>query len=103
MKGDLTPVREFKRRAEQAPPGRLKKIVLYGSRARGDAHRGSDWDLAVFVKGSVAASEAQVLSHIGTDLLLDRGWNIHPVALPARREREDSHFLRSMRRDGIAI
>jgi uncharacterized protein (UPF0332 family) len=34
MRGDLTPVREFKRRAEQALPGRLKKVMLYGSRAR---------------------------------------------------------------------
>jgi predicted nucleotidyltransferase len=103
MKGDLTPVREFKRRAEQALPGRVKKVLLYGSRARGDAGRGSDWDVAIFVKGTVAASEARILSHIGSDLFFDRGWNIHPVALAARREKEDSHFLRNMRRDGIAV
>jgi uncharacterized protein len=103
MKGNLTPVREFKRRAERALPGRLRKVVLYGSRARGDARRNSDWDVAIFVKGAVAASEAQILSHIGSDLFFDRGWNIHPIALPARREKEDSHFLRNMRRDGIAV
>jgi hypothetical protein len=28
MRGDLAPVREFKRRAEQALPGRIKKVVL---------------------------------------------------------------------------
>ena len=82
MKGDLTPVREFKRRAEHALPGRVAKVVLYGSRARGEARRGSDWDIAVFLKGRVAASDATVLSHIGSDLFFDCGWNIHPVTLP---------------------
>ena len=103
MKDELAPVREFKRRAERALPGRLKKVVLYGSRARGKARRGSDWDVAVFMKGRVAPREATTLSHIGSDLFFDCGWNIHPVALPARREQEDSFFLRTLRRDGIAV
>jgi predicted nucleotidyltransferase len=94
-------VREFKRLAEHVLPGRVKKVVLYGSRARGDGGPGSDWDVAVFVR--VAAREATALSHIGSDLFFDRGWNIHPVVLPARREAEDSFFLRSVRRDGIAV
>ena len=37
------------------------------------------------------------------DLFFDRGWNIHPVTLPARREAEDSQFLRNVRRDGVAV
>jgi predicted nucleotidyltransferase len=103
MKRNLAPVREFKRRAERALPGRLRKVVLYGSRARGEGRRGSDWDVAVFIDGKVAPREAKKLSHIGSDLFFDHGWDIHPVALPARRETEDSSFLRSIRRDGIAV
>jgi predicted nucleotidyltransferase len=95
VKHDLGPVREFKRLAEHALPGRVKKVVLYGSRARGDARSGSDWDVAVFVIGKVAAREGTALSHIGSDLFFDRGWDIHPVALPARREAEGSFFFRS--------
>jgi hypothetical protein len=34
---DLTLIREFKRRAEEALPGRVVRVMLYGSRARGDA------------------------------------------------------------------
>jgi predicted nucleotidyltransferase len=103
MKPNLAPIREFKRLAESALPGRVKKVVLYGSRARGSARPESDWDVAVFIKGRVAAKEATTLSHIGSDLFFDRGWNIHPVVLPARREAEDSVFLRSVRKDGIAV
>lgn len=103
MRGDLAPVREFKRRAEQALPGRIKKVVLYGSRARGEARRHSDWDVAIFMKGAVAPAEATMLSHIGSDLFFDLGWNIHPVTLPAHRENEDSFFLRNVRHDGIVV
>ena len=103
MKTNLVPVREFKRRAEQALPGRVKKVVLYGSRARGDGRRGSDWDIAIFIKGAVAAAEATAVSCIGSDLFFDRGWNTHPVAMLARRERENSFFLRNVRRDGITV
>jgi predicted nucleotidyltransferase len=52
MAKDLSIPREFKRRALQAmPPRRIAKVVLYGSRARGDARRDFDWDIAVFVRG----------------------------------------------------
>src|SRR5712691_6430858 len=52
MAKDLSIPREFKRRVLQAMPRRrVAKVVLYGSRARGDARRDSDWDLAVFIRG----------------------------------------------------
>jgi predicted nucleotidyltransferase len=38
-------VREKLARVGAAAPG-LRLLVLYGSRARGDAHAGSDWDFA---------------------------------------------------------
>jgi hypothetical protein len=40
-------------------------------RARGEARRHSDWDVAIFVKGAVAPAEATMLSHIGSDLFFD--------------------------------
>jgi predicted nucleotidyltransferase len=43
MATDLTIPREFKRRTLEAMPRRrVAKVVLYGSRARGDARRDSD-------------------------------------------------------------
>ena len=70
---DLTLVREFKHRAEQALPGRIVRVMLYGSRARGDARPDSDWDVAVFVKGEPTSEDRSVLSDIGFDLMLESG------------------------------
>ncbi len=34
---------------EEAFPGRLRALVLYGSRAREDHGEGSEWDVAAFI------------------------------------------------------
>ena len=68
MVKDLSIAQEFKRRALQAMPRRVAKIVLYGSRARGDARKNSDWDVAVFIKGRPTPRDRSVLSHISFDL-----------------------------------
>jgi len=39
----------YRERALAAFPGRVERIVLFGSRARGEAHDESDWDFAVFL------------------------------------------------------
>ncbi len=99
---DLTLVREFKRRAEAALPGRIVRVVLYGSRARNDARLDSDWDVAVFVRGKATSRDQDVLSDIGFDLLMEVGQHVHPIALDTARAEEDSWFMETVRRDGLA-
>jgi predicted nucleotidyltransferase len=43
-------LRAFRRDAERLFPGRISHVILFGSRARGDARRDSDYDVAVFIK-----------------------------------------------------
>jgi predicted nucleotidyltransferase len=104
MVRDLSIPREFKRRAlESMPRRRIAKIVLYGSRARGDARRDSDWDLAVFVRGRPTARDLSVLSHIAYDLMIETGAFIQAFPFPARHEQLDASFYRNVRKDGVAV
>ena len=100
---DLSLVREFKRRAEAALPGRIARVVLFGSRARNEARPDSDWDIAVFVHGKPTASDRNTLSDIGYDLLMESGQHIKPVAFDAARADEASWFMQTVRRDGLAV
>ena len=99
---DLTLVREFKRRAEQALPGRIERVMLYGSRARGDARPDSDWDVAVFIVGEPTLEDHRALSDIGFDLMLEHGHYIQAVPIDAARSPERSYFVSNVLKDGLA-
>ena len=100
---DLTIPREYKRRAEAVLPGRVARVILYGSRARGDAHDESDWDIAVFLKGHVGADERDALSDVGASVLLDTGAVIQTAAFPEDRLSDPGAFLESIRSQGIPL
>ena len=103
MSVDLTIPREYKRRAEAALPGRIAKVVLFGSRARGEAGGDSDWDIAVFMPGPITTEERFALSDVGTSILLDLGQPIQSVPLPLDRESVQTSFMMNLRDDGIAV
>jgi uncharacterized protein len=102
MNDDLALVREFKRRVEAALPGRVVKVVLFGSRARGNATAESDWDIAVFLRDQPSVAERDAISDIAFELMMESGAGIQPLALSAKNEDADLRFYRNLRRDGIA-
>lgn len=99
---DLTLVREFKRRAELALPGKIARVMLYGSRARGDARPDLDWDIAVFVDGTPTPHDRDVLADIGYDLMMESGQYFQAIAIDSGRSPQASYFLRNVLRDGLA-
>jgi predicted nucleotidyltransferase len=59
--------------------------VLFGSRARGDAHEASDYDIAVFLKDlSDRWREFHRLADLKTEIRTDTGVFIEAPAVPGR-------------------
>ena len=103
MNADFSLAREYKRRVDGAFNGRVAKVVLYGSRARGDARQDSDWDIAIFLTGEPSTDDLNRLADLGTDLLYETGQFIQPLPLAGRRLEEDSYLLRAIRTEGIPL
>jgi uncharacterized protein (UPF0332 family) len=55
----------LRERVLEAFPGRVERIVLFGSQAGGEAHPASDWDFAVFLDHEPTEEDKRQISEIG--------------------------------------
>ena len=83
------------------------EIILYGSRARGDARPDSDWDLLILVDGPVDGERKTAIRH----RLYEVEWDSDEVLTSMIFSREDWNsplyrampFHQSVDRDGIPL
>lgn len=82
------------------------KVFLYGSRARGDAHHGSDWDILILVNSPIVGVELyDTLAYPLTEL----GWKHGEVIIPVIYSQDEwDHpasllFRRNVEQDAIAL
>jgi predicted nucleotidyltransferase len=95
----------FKREVEQALPGRVALMALFGSHARGEADNDSDYDVAVLVRALSDRSDVRTIVSSAAYRHILEGVHISPIVLPsdylevpARTE-----LAAEIARDGIAI
>jgi predicted nucleotidyltransferase len=98
-------LRAFRREVEHAMPGQVTNVVLFGSRARGDARRDSDYDVAVFVRN---LENRRQVDHALADLAyahILQGVHIRPVAVPTDYLDHQSSYGLAMKikRDGMIV
>jgi predicted nucleotidyltransferase len=83
---------------------RLARVVLYGSRARGDYRPDSDYDVAVFLYHMPdRGAEIHRIADLETDILYDTGAVINAVPFPIDAYRERTGFMRELRQDGLDL
>jgi predicted nucleotidyltransferase len=92
---------------------RLVRIVLFGSRARGDARSDSDYDVAVFLRDlgdladprELAARDAEMkrLANLSTAILYESGEFIHAMPYPTRSYNDRTPLMHEIRAEGIDL
>jgi uncharacterized protein len=81
---------------------RIERVVLFGSRARGDAHDASDYDIAVFLKDLTDRwREFHRLADLRTEILADTGVFIEARPFRAGGYRERTPLMEEIRREGV--
>jgi predicted nucleotidyltransferase len=83
---------------------RIERVVLYGSRARGDAKPDSEYDIAVFIKDpGTFTDESERLAAISTDILVETGAVVSATPFPAGAYRDRTGFMHELRKDGLDL
>ena len=106
----------FAEKARAMSPLPVREVLLFGSRARGDARRGSDWDVAVVVddsNNSDARKARRSALNVFADIALADivvGFHLRPIVVPVADIASDGVTWRvspglahNIRADGLPI
>jgi predicted nucleotidyltransferase len=80
-------------------------VILYGSRARGDARQDSDWDFLVLTDEPVTVATEEKLRHAMYELSLDLA-EIISAFVESRQQwltAQESPYRREIEREGITV
>lgn len=94
----------FRRALDQIYGSQIERVVLFGSRARGDAHAGSDYDIAIFLKDFHDRwREVDRIVPLVTDILYEEGAFIHAMPYREGAYRERTPLMHEIRREGVDL
>lgn len=97
-------LRRFRAALDAVYGERVERIVLYGSRARGEAHRESDYDVAVFLRDlSDRRAENRRLQEVSSRLFEETGEDIQAIPFAAGSYRDRTPLMHEIRLDGVDI
>jgi uncharacterized protein len=101
---DEPTLRRLRRALDALYGDRIERVVLFGSRARGDAGEDSDYDLAVFLHDLTDRwHELDRLADLRADFLEDAGVFIDAKPYPAGAYRDRTSLMREIRREGVDL
>jgi predicted nucleotidyltransferase len=83
---------------------RIERVVLYGSRARGDHREDSDYDVAVFLYEPWDwHNDRRRVAEIEADILYETGALISAQLFAAKAHEKRTGFMLEVRLDGIDL
>jgi uncharacterized protein len=100
-----TVVTELRERLDEIYGDRLVCMILFGSRARGDASPGSDIDVLVVLRGPVnAAQEVERTGAVVSGISLGADEVVSCIFVDDQQYRHrNGPFLRNVRREGVTL
>ena len=95
----------YRRAVEQALPGLVEDVILFGSRARRTARRGSDYDVAVVLR-EYSVNDHMAIRFVLADAAYEHvvaGVPISPIPIELGYLQSISPLASEIARDGVSI
>jgi len=90
----------------QMMPDQVERLILFGSKARGDTHPHSDLDLLVVVKEITREQDERVADYMG-NALVEEGVSLSAIVVRSKNLQEQieigTPFVRNIAKDGIPL
>ena len=97
-------LKRFRAALDELYGQRVERVVLYGSRARGDVDADSDYDIAVFLRDFRDRwREMDRIIPVVTDILYADEAFIHAMPFRAGAYRDRTPLMREIRREGVDL
>jgi uncharacterized protein len=102
-------LKRFRAALDEMYGARLERVVLFGSRARGDASGDSDYDIAVFLRDlgeddlAKRWDELDRLAGLRSEILSECDAFIDAKPYPAGAYRKRTPLMREIRREGVDL
>ena len=94
----------FREALDEIYGAQIERVVLFGSRARGDARADSDYDVAIFLRRFHNRwREMDRLIPVVTDILYEDGAFIHAMPYREGAWLERTPLMHEIRREGIDL
>ena len=94
----------FRKALDETYGARLERVILFGSRARGDARPDSDYDVAVFLHGMDNRDpELFRLADLSTKIIEETGEFVHAMPYRAGAYNERTPLMLGVRADGVDL
>jgi predicted nucleotidyltransferase len=103
MPADDPVLNRFRAALDQAYGGRIERVVLFGGRARGDAHADAGYEVAVFLHDLPDRwRELDRLADIGSMILENEGEWVHAMAYAAGAYHDPTPRMHAVR-EGVDL
>jgi uncharacterized protein len=98
-------LKRFRAALDEMYGERLERVVLFGSRVRGDAHKDSDYDVAVFLRDLAdRPAEMNRLADLSTRIIVEEdGPFIHAMPYRAGSYDERTPLMHEIRIGGVDL